>query len=115
MCNCIRYLKLVQGYTRNVFQTKNYAIKIPRVVEWRIFLCGLLLSTLFGCSVIDTTPVSVLIIGHVPFQESGSGPSYDAKYEYWILEETNTKIRRTIRSKLGEVGDTFMIPKNKLN
>jgi len=31
-----------QGATRNVFLTKRYAIKIPRFVEWRLFLHGLL-------------------------------------------------------------------------
>lgn len=31
-----------QGSTRNVFLTKKYAIKIPRFVEWRLFLFGLL-------------------------------------------------------------------------
>lgn len=31
-----------QGATRNVFLTKNYAIKIPRMIEWKLFLCGLL-------------------------------------------------------------------------
>ena len=31
-----------QGATRNVFLTKHYAIKVPRLVEWKLFLHGLL-------------------------------------------------------------------------
>ena len=31
-----------QGSTRNVFLTRHYAIKVPRFVEWRLFLHGLL-------------------------------------------------------------------------
>ena len=31
-----------QGSTRNVFLTERYAIKVPRLVEWKLFLHGLL-------------------------------------------------------------------------
>jgi hypothetical protein len=35
-------MKFTRGATRYVFLTKNYAIKIPYLGEWRLFLCGLL-------------------------------------------------------------------------
>ena len=41
MCLC-RHWELKQGATRNVLLTKRTAIKIPRFVEWRLFLHGLL-------------------------------------------------------------------------
>ena len=41
MCLC-RDWQLKQGATRNVLLTKHYAIKIPRLVEWRLLLYGLL-------------------------------------------------------------------------
>ena len=41
MCLC-RHWELKQGATRNVLLTKRYAIKMPRLVEWRLFLHGLL-------------------------------------------------------------------------
>ncbi len=31
-----------QGATRNVFLIGKYAVKFPRLIEWRLFLCGLL-------------------------------------------------------------------------
>lgn len=33
---------LKRGATRLVLLTKRYAFKVPRVVSWRLFLCGLL-------------------------------------------------------------------------
>ena len=41
MCVC-RHWELKQGATRNVLLTKRYAIKVPRLVEWRLLLYGLL-------------------------------------------------------------------------
>jgi hypothetical protein len=38
----MRFKIMKQGATRNVFLIGRYAIKIPRLVEWRLFLNGLL-------------------------------------------------------------------------
>ena len=35
-------MRVAQGATRTVFLTTRYAIKIPRCIEWRLFLHGLL-------------------------------------------------------------------------
>ena len=34
--------RIKQGSARNILLTKHYAIKMPRLVEWRLFLYGLL-------------------------------------------------------------------------
>ena len=62
-----------QGATRNVFLTKKYAIKIPRLIEWRLFLYGLLANIQESnfwnqlkneklCPVIFSIPSGILII-----------------------------------------------------
>jgi len=36
------HLAVMRGATRTVLLTKRYAIKVPRLASWRLFLCGLL-------------------------------------------------------------------------
>lgn len=52
----------MQGATRNVFLVGRWALKIPRFIEWRLFLHGLLANmqekTFSGCDVFpDLCPV----------------------------------------------------------
>jgi hypothetical protein len=35
-------VKLARGATREVILTKNYALKVPSIRSWELFLCGLL-------------------------------------------------------------------------
>ena len=38
----MRNVLIAQGATRTVFLTRRYALKVPRLIEWRLFLYGLL-------------------------------------------------------------------------
>lgn len=93
-------MQFKQGSTRNVLLVWRYAVKTPRMVEWRLFLCGLLANMqerdFWGtgrddlCPVLFTLPLGILTIMRraIPLTD-GEWDSLDCdtwgKYDNYIV------------------------------